>query len=58
MPGRETAPGFLFAVVLPNGPGWPDESELRKRNNGRSGTAIQVTARPRRAHGVLYFSCI
>jgi hypothetical protein len=58
MPGRETAPGFLFAVVSPKGLGWPDESQLRKRNNGRSGTAIQVTAQPRRADGVLYFSCI
>jgi hypothetical protein len=57
-PGRETAPGFLFAVVSPNWPGWPDESQLRKRNDGRSGTGIHVTAQPRRADGVLYFSCI
>jgi len=39
----------------PKGPVWPDEPKLRKRNNGRSGTAIQV--RPSRVgpDGVLYF---
>jgi hypothetical protein len=58
MPGRDTAPGFLFAVVSPKRPVGPGESKLRKRNNRRSGTAIQVTAQPRRADGVLYFSCI
>ena len=64
MPGRDTAPGFLLPDVCckdyraPKGPVWPDEPKLRKRNNGRSGTAIQVTAQPCRPDGVLYFSCI
>jgi len=50
MPGRDTAPGFLLPDVCckdyraPKGPVWPDEPKLRKRNNGRSGMAVQVTA--------------
>jgi hypothetical protein len=57
MPGRETAPGFLFAVVSPKGPGWSDESKLRKRNNGRSGTDPSHGPGSSR-DAVLYFSCI
>ena len=64
MPGRDTAPGFLLrgrwlqGLSSAEGAVWPDEPKLRKRNNGRSGMAVQVTAQRRRPDGVLYFSCI
>ena len=57
MPGRDTAPGFLLRDRFAATGGqqfWPNEPTLRKRNNGQSGTAVHVTAQPRRPDDVLY----